>query len=93
MNTVAIENSHFQLQVSEGAELIMLSKSVFTKYATEPCKKFVREKVRRYPEEEKLQESLQDKINWDMYKKGIISDFVTQKQAIKLLQAKVTSQI
>ena len=71
----------------------MLSKSVFTRYATKFCKKYVREKVRRYPEEEKLQESLQDKVNWDMYKKEIISDFVTQKQATKLLQAKVTSLI
>ena len=79
--------------MSEGAELIMLSKSVFTRYATELCKKYVREKVRRYPEEEKLQESLQDKVNWDMYKKEIISEFVTQKQATKLLQAKVTSLI
>ena len=78
-------------QVSEGAELIMLSKSMFTRNATESCKKFVREKVRRFPSEDSLQESLQEKVNWDLYKREIVSEFISQKQTIKLLQAKVSS--
>lgn len=74
----------YLFQVSEGAELIMLSKTVFTRHATEQCKKYVRENVRIFPSEDMLQESLQDKVNWDLYKKELVSDYVTQ---IKLLQA------
>lgn len=64
--------------VSNGAECVMLSKKFFTEHATEEVRRSMRRKVRPYPSEDALQENLQIKVDWDIYKRKLIQDFVTQ---------------
>ncbi|KAL8578481.1 hypothetical protein ACOMHN_028753 [Nucella lapillus] len=65
------------VQVSRGAECIMLSREFFCKHATEMGKKKVQELVRPYPDEVTFQESLQRKANWDLFKHTLIEDITS----------------
>ena len=65
--------------ISNGAECIMLSKRFFTEYANENTKRRMRQKVRPYPTEHALQENLQIKVDWDVYKKRLIQNMVSNK--------------
>lgn len=62
--------------VSNGAELILLSKKVFLKYANEKVQLYVREHRQRYPTEDALQDNLQSEVNWRSYRKHVINDFL-----------------
>lgn len=66
------------MQVSRGAECIMLSKAFFVKHANEAVKKCIRESVRQYPEEDVFQDNLQIKENWIMYKKVVLNDVTSE---------------
>ena len=50
----------------------MLSKKFFVEHANELVKRQVRYSVRPYPPEMALQENLQTKVDWDVYKKRLI---------------------
>ena len=58
----------------------MLSKKFFAEHANEKTKKKVRHTVRPYPTEATLQDNLQTKVHWDLYKKKLIKDFMVHKQ-------------
>lgn len=64
--------------VSRGAECVMISKKFFINQASELTKKWIRHNVRSYPSRETLQRNLQDKINWDAYKQGVVQTVVTR---------------
>ena len=65
--------------MSNGAECIMLSKKFFALHANDRVKKQIRTHLRPYPSEGALQENLQTKVDWDIYKKKLIKDMLTQK--------------
>lgn len=64
--------------VSRGAECVMILKKFFTNQASELTKKWIRHNVRSYPSRATLQRNLQDKINWDAYKQGVIQTVITR---------------
>ena len=68
-----------KIQVSNGAEMIMLSRKFFTKYANDHVKQFIREKIRPFPSEETLQENLQNKVNWDLYRQHAVNQVLTYR--------------
>ncbi|CAL1531484.1 unnamed protein product [Lymnaea stagnalis] len=70
-NSLETESSSVSL-VSLGAECIMLSKGFFMKYANDKVKKRFSEIVAPYPNENTLQESLQHKVNWELYKQSVL---------------------
>ncbi|XP_059172479.1 cyclic nucleotide-binding domain-containing protein 2-like [Physella acuta] len=71
--------------VSLGAECIMLSKGFFMKHANDKVKKRFSEIVQPYPNEATLQESLQHKVNWELYKRSIL---VNASPKLRRLQGK-----
>ncbi|XP_061164366.1 uncharacterized protein LOC133173402 isoform X1 [Saccostrea echinata] len=60
--------------VSKGAEIVMLSKKVFLKYINDNVRNNLRESIRAYPREQKLQENFQNKLDWEDYKSSLISN-------------------
>lgn len=70
-------------QVSKGAEIVMLSKKLFLKHADERTKLVVQELTTPYPLEEKLQENLQIKADWELYKKDVIYNVMAVNFAFK----------
>lgn len=58
--------------VSKGAEVVMLSKKVFLKYINESVRNNLRESIRAYPREQKLQENFQNKLDWEDYKSSLV---------------------
>ncbi|XP_056011789.1 uncharacterized protein LOC125681074 isoform X4 [Ostrea edulis] len=59
--------------VSKGAEIVMLSKKVFLKYINESVRNSLRESIRAYPREQKLQENFQNKLDWEDYKSSLLT--------------------
>ena len=70
----------FSTQVSNGAECIMFSKRFFMQHANEQVKKVVRHHAYRYPSEPALQENLQRKVDWELYKRKLIRDVIKNKR-------------
>jgi hypothetical protein len=62
--------------VSNGAECIMLSKKFFITHSTEVTKKTIRHLAHPYPSEESLQQNLQTKVDWDIYKQKLIKQTI-----------------
>lgn len=62
----------------------MLSRQFFMDHANAKVKQHIREQTRPYPTDVTLQENLQIKVDWDIYKRKLIKNFVA-----KDLQAKV----
>ncbi|CAH1776908.1 unnamed protein product [Owenia fusiformis] len=58
--------------ISRGAECVMINKDFFMKHASDEIKRHLRGLINIYPEEETLQENLQIKADWDVYKKQLI---------------------
>ena len=52
----------------------MLSKKFFMDHSNELVKKMIRHQIRPYPTEDSLQENLQIKVDWDLYKRRLIKD-------------------
>lgn len=67
-----IYNTLLLFQVSKGAEVVMLSKKVFLKYINESVRNNLRESIRAYPREQKLQENFQNKLDWEDYKSSLV---------------------
>ena len=86
-NEIYLEAIRFQ--VSNGAELIMLSRRFFLKHASATVKKYVREIAHPFPTEGALQDNLQTNKHWDEFRKDIVKDIVTQRSQEKTLQAVV----
>ncbi|GFN82130.1 cyclic nucleotide-binding domain-containing protein 2-like [Plakobranchus ocellatus] len=69
--------------VSRGAEIVMLSKRTYLKYADERDKLAVQELITPYPGEEQLQENLQVQANWDVYRQRVLEDVMYLNYAYK----------
>lgn len=69
----------FSSKVSRGAEVIMLSKKVFLKYADQRCKIRVREQIKVYPSEDILQDNMQREADWTVYKEAVLSQYIEKK--------------
>ncbi|XP_063412960.1 uncharacterized protein LOC134695604 isoform X5 [Mytilus trossulus] len=69
--------------VSRGAEIVMLSKKVFLKYANDRFRRTLREELRPYPTESKLQDKFQTKVDWDKYKSTLLEDVLKQQCSLK----------
>lgn len=63
-------------QVSQGAELIMISKEFFMKNATEQVQRYIREEVQPYPSENALQVNLQREVNWRLFRQDTVDDIM-----------------
>ena len=72
--------------MSNGAELIMLSRRFFLKHANENTRKHIRQLSRPFPDEETLQDNLQEKVNWDCYRREMVHDLLTYRTELKVLQ-------
>lgn len=75
----------FFRKVSRGAEIILLSKKLFMKYADDNTRHLVKEHVKRYPGESTMQMNLQSEVDWDLYKDKIIQGFLKMKSHEKTL--------
>ncbi|XP_021348294.1 uncharacterized protein LOC110447141 isoform X2 [Mizuhopecten yessoensis] len=75
--------------VSNGAEVVMLSKKVFLKYVNDDVRCMLRENVRAYPKETVMQDNLQRKLDWDEYKSSIISDWVSTRTILREIHSSV----
>ena len=60
------------LQVSNGAECIMLSTKFFVSNANDDVIENLRQMTRDYPDEETLQQDLQKQVSWDSYKRRLM---------------------
>ncbi|KAK6172581.1 hypothetical protein SNE40_016208 [Patella caerulea] len=69
--------------VSKGAEIVMLSKRLFLKYADDRVKKNVTDSIRYYPREATLQENLQIKVDWEKYRRSVIDDTLKMCKELK----------
>ncbi|KAK2168762.1 hypothetical protein LSH36_14g03078 [Paralvinella palmiformis] len=67
--------------VSNGAECIMFSKRFFMLHADERVKRMVRHHAYHYPSEPALQENLQRKVDWQLYKRKLIRDIIKNKRS------------
>ncbi|CAG5121332.1 unnamed protein product, partial [Candidula unifasciata] len=67
---------------SLGAECVMLSKAFFIKHASDSLRKRFAEIIQPYPDEETLQDSLQTKVNWELYKRSLILQVAAHRQAV-----------
>ena len=65
--------------VSNGAEIVMLSKKLFIAHANERVKLAVQKLTTKYPREEHLVENLQTRANWHTYRKQLVTEVVTDK--------------
>ncbi|XP_053399136.1 uncharacterized protein LOC123556796 isoform X2 [Mercenaria mercenaria] len=65
--------------VSRGAEVIMLSKKVFLKYADQRCKIRVREQIKVYPSENVMQDNMQREADWSLYKETLLNQYIEKK--------------
>ncbi|KAK7011448.1 cyclic nucleotide-binding domain-containing protein 2-like isoform X1 [Biomphalaria glabrata] len=79
---VEVESTSVSL-VSLGSECIMLSKHFFMKHANDKVKKRLSETVTPYPNEATLQDSLQHKVNWELYKQSILNAAFTKCKLLK----------
>lgn len=59
------------------------------KHASVSVKNYVREMAHPFPTETTLQNNLQTKLDWDVYRKEMINNIVTQKTEEKILQMSV----
>ena len=64
----------------------MLSRRFFLKHANATVRKNIREMVHPFPTEDTLQDNLQTKLDWDLYRKDMVNDLVTMKSEEKILQ-------
>ncbi|XP_071087046.1 uncharacterized protein [Haliotis cracherodii] len=71
--------------VSRGAEVVMLSKRIFLKYATDNVRRSLQEMTRRYPREATLQENLQIQADWDLYRQSVMADVVAVSKSARSL--------
>lgn len=61
----------------------MLSKKIFLKYTNDRVRTLLREKLRPYPTESKLQDKFQTKLDWDSYKSHLLEDVLKHQYTLK----------
>ena len=61
----------------------MLSKKIFLKYTNDRVRTLLREKLRPYPTESKLQDKFQTKLDWDSYKTHLLEDVLKHQCTLK----------
>lgn len=66
-------------KVSRGAEVILISKKVFLKYADQRCKLRVRDQIKVYPSEEVMQDNMQREADWTLYKESLLAKCIEKK--------------
>ena len=76
------------LQVSNGAEVILLSRKLFTSNAPDETISFVKQTVYPYPDRGALQGDLQTHADWDVYKKWVLKDTIKKVASRKSLSAR-----
>ncbi|XP_068761592.1 uncharacterized protein [Montipora capricornis] len=64
--------------VSNGAECIMISKKFFLAHCSDEIKRRLLITETPYPNDESLQKSLQDKVNWDAYRRKTLKTLIRQ---------------
>jgi len=64
--------------VSNGAECIMISKKFFMNHCSDENKRRLFVTEIPFPNDETLQKSLQDKVNWDAYRRKTLKTLVRQ---------------
>ncbi|WAQ99451.1 CNBD2-like protein [Mya arenaria] len=67
--------------VSRGAEVIMLSKKVFLKYADQVCRLRLRDMIKVYPPENAMQENMQLEADWSAYKGDVLTNYITHMKS------------
>ncbi|ESP00016.1 hypothetical protein LOTGIDRAFT_230973 [Lottia gigantea] len=75
--------------VSKGAEIVMLSKRMFLKYADEQVRNHVQTKIRYYPMDATLQENLQTKVNWEQYRQTVLQDTLHNHRKLRFMSGYV----
>ncbi|ELT87891.1 hypothetical protein CAPTEDRAFT_196323 [Capitella teleta] len=80
------KNSTLVSLVSNGAECVMLSKKMFMDHANEMVKHMIRRHVSPYPSEVALQDNLQAKVDWEIYKQRLVKDVVAYKRLSTVTQ-------
>ena len=65
--------------VSNGAEIVMLSKKIFVQHANERVKLAVHELTTKYPREEHLVANLQTRADWHHYRRNLVVDVLRDK--------------
>lgn len=58
--------------ISNGAECIMIEKSLYVENANEGLLKVIRDQAQAYPSDEEMQQNLQTAIDWSRYKKETV---------------------
>ncbi|ELU16634.1 hypothetical protein CAPTEDRAFT_228204 [Capitella teleta] len=69
--------------VSQGAELIMLSKSFFLKHMDEKYQRDIRNDIQPYPERDILQYNLQTEVNWKLFREDTVQGLVDLRMYAK----------
>ncbi|XP_001640187.3 uncharacterized protein LOC5520360 isoform X2 [Nematostella vectensis] len=69
--------------VSNGAECIMISKKFYLSHCTDAMRRRLLTTETPYPNDDALQRSLQDKVNWDAYKKKTMKSVVNSMPYMK----------
>ncbi|CAH3013636.1 unnamed protein product [Porites evermanni] len=64
--------------VSNGAECIMISKKFFLSHCSDAIKRRLLVTETPYPNDDLLQKSLQDKVNWDAYRRKTIKTLIRE---------------
>ncbi|KAJ7340503.1 hypothetical protein OS493_003255 [Desmophyllum pertusum] len=64
--------------VSNGAECIMISKKFYLAHCSDEMKRRLLVTETPYPNDESLQKSLQDKVNWDAYRRKTLKTLVRE---------------
>jgi len=64
--------------VSNGAECIMISKKFFLTHCSDAIKRRLLVTETPYPNDESLQKSLQDKVNWDAYRRKTLKTLIRE---------------
>ncbi|XP_028400761.1 uncharacterized protein LOC114523886 isoform X2 [Dendronephthya gigantea] len=74
--------------VSRGAECIMISKKFFIEHANALTKRWIRLNVQPYLPTEKHQQTLQEKTDWDAFKKKLVTSIVNENTKTSLSHSK-----
>ena len=64
----------FFIKISNGAEVLMLEKEIFLKYANESVKNNIRKLIQPYPPTDDMQNKLQNSTEWKTWKNELLSD-------------------
>eukprot|EP00794_Sanderia_malayensis_P008979 gene8979-9937_t len=87
LQSIFCDNQPSLSLVSNGAECIMVQKKFYLEHCPETLKARLRKKVSPYPDHFELQNSLQEKINWDHFKTQTLQDAVRNCRTLRRIKA------